>query len=64
MRGRGDSAGVWVPWVNEFDDGHDAVEWIAAQPWCTGKVGMLGGSYEAWVQWAAASRHPLTWPRW
>ena len=58
VRGRGDSDGVWEPWINEFDDGHDTVEWIAAQPWCTGKVGMLGGSYEGWVQWAAASRHP------
>lgn len=58
VRGRGDSDGVWEPWINEFDDGHDAVEWVAAQPWCTGKVGMLGGSYEGWVQWAAASRHP------
>ena len=58
VRGRGDSAGDWEPWINEFADGHDAVEWAAAQPWCTGRVGMLGGSYEAWVQWAAASRHP------
>ena len=58
VRGRGDSGGDWVPWINEFGDGHDTIEWIAAQPWCTGKVGMLGGSYEAWVQWAAASRHP------
>jgi uncharacterized protein len=58
VRGRGDSDGDWEPWVNEFGDGHDAIEWVAAQPWCTGKVGMLGGSYEGWVQWAAASRHP------
>jgi uncharacterized protein len=58
VRGRGDSDGVWEPWASEFGDGHDTVEWIAAQPWCTGKVGMLGGSYEGWVQWAAASRHP------
>jgi len=58
VRGRGDSEGDWEPWINEFGDGHDAVEWTAAQPWCNGKVGMLGGSYEAWVQWAAASRHP------
>ena len=59
VRGRGDSDGDWEPWINEFGDGHDAVEWTAAQPWCTGKVGTLGGSYEAWVQWAAASRHPV-----
>jgi len=58
VRGRGDSDGVWEAWINEFSDGHDAVEWVAAQPWCDGKVGMLGGSYEGWVQWAAASRHP------
>ncbi len=58
VRGRGDSDGAWEPWISEFGDGYDAVEWAAAQPWCTGKVGMLGGSYEAWVQWAAASRHP------
>jgi hypothetical protein len=58
VRGRGDSDGEWEPWVNEFSDGRDAVEWVAAQPWCNGRVGMLGGSYEGWVQWAAASRHP------
>jgi uncharacterized protein len=58
VRGRGDSDGVWNPWVDEFDDSPDAIEWIAHQPWCTGKVGTLGGSYEGWVQWAAASRRP------
>ncbi len=58
VRGRGDSDGDWEPWIHEFGDGHDTVEWIAAQEWCTGKVGMLGGSYEGWVQWAAAARHP------
>jgi putative CocE/NonD family hydrolase len=58
VRGRGDSDGVWEAWINEFSDGHDAVEWAAAQPWCDGRVGMLGGSYEGWVQWAAATRHP------
>ncbi len=25
-------------------DGYDTVEWIARQPWCNGKVGMMGGS--------------------
>ena len=58
VRGRADSDGDWEPWINEFDDGYATVEWIADQPWCTGKVGTLGGSYEGWVQWAAASRHP------
>ncbi len=58
VRGRGDSDGEWVPFVNEGEDGYDTVEWIAAQPWCTGKVGMMGGSYAAQVQWMAAKHRP------
>ena len=57
-RGRGDSDGVFTPWLDDFDDGYDSVEWVAAQPWCDGRVGMLGGSYMAWVQWTAAARRP------
>lgn len=58
VRGRGDSDGVFNPWADEFADGYDAVEWVAAQPWCDGRVGMLGGSYMAWVQWTAAALRP------
>jgi len=58
VRGRGDSDGDWQPWENEFRDGFDAIEWIAQQPWSNGKVATLGGSYEAWVQWAAANMLP------
>ncbi len=29
----------------EQEDGYDAVEWLAAQPWCNGNVGMWGTSY-------------------
>lgn len=58
VRGRGDSGGRWIPWENEFNDGYDVIEWAAGQPWCSGRVGTLGGSYEAWVQWAAADMHP------
>src|SRR5262249_53355661 len=25
-------------------DGYDTVEWVAAQPWCNGRVGITGGS--------------------
>jgi putative CocE/NonD family hydrolase len=57
-RGRFGSEGTWEPFVHEPKDGHDAVEWVAAQPWCTGKVGMIGGSYLGWVQWWAASERP------
>jgi uncharacterized protein len=57
-RGRFSSEGVWEPFVNEPSDGHDSVEWLAAQPWCNGKVGMIGGSYVGWVQWWAAVERP------
>ena len=54
VRGRNDSDGEFYPWVNEFNDGHDTIEWIGAQPWCDGNVGMHGISYLANVQWYAA----------
>ena len=55
VRGRFDSDGEYYPWVNEFNDGHDTVEWIGAQPWCDGNVGMVGSSYIGNVQWQAAA---------
>lgn len=57
-RGRGDSSGTWDPFVFERKDGYDAVEWIAQQPWSDGSVGMIGGSYGGYVQWAAAVERP------
>lgn len=54
VRGRADSDGEWEPFVNEGPDGYDTIEWIAAQPWCDGQVGMMGGSYCGFVQWVAA----------
>jgi len=58
VRGRHDSDGLWQPHVNEGRDGYDTIEWIAAQPWCNGKVGTIGASYGGWTQWAAAREHP------
>jgi putative CocE/NonD family hydrolase len=57
-RGRHDSDGEFYPFLTEGPDGYDSIEWIAAQPWCTGKIGMMGGSYGGWVQWAAAKEQP------
>ena len=54
VRGRNDSEGEFYPWVNEFNDGHDTIEWIGAQEWCDGNVGMTGASYVGNVQWQAA----------
>ena len=57
-RGCFDSPGVWEPLVNEGADGYDAVEWLANRPYSNGKVGMAGGSYGGWTQWAAAAQNP------
>ncbi|MEM9782404.1 MAG: CocE/NonD family hydrolase [Pseudomonadota bacterium] len=47
MRGTGDSDGViedeYSP--QELADACDVIAWIAAQPWCSGKVGMQGISW-------------------
>ncbi|MEQ1821620.1 MAG: CocE/NonD family hydrolase [Fimbriimonadaceae bacterium] len=59
VRGRGDSEGGWDPLNTEVQDGYDTLEWIKNQPWSDGNVGMIGGSYLGFVQWAAAaSGHP------
>ncbi len=58
VRGRCDSDGEWDPWMTEDTDGYDTIEWLAAQPWCNGKVGMMGGSYLGFVQWRAARECP------
>jgi putative CocE/NonD family hydrolase len=58
VRGRFNSDGDWHPYVHEADDGHDTIEWIAAQPWCDGSIGMIGRSYVGYTQWAAAVSRP------
>ncbi len=47
IRGSGDSEGVLTDeyTAQELQDGCDIIEWIAAQPWCSGKVGMIGISW-------------------
>jgi putative CocE/NonD family hydrolase len=58
VRGRGDSGGEFVPYRNDGIDGHDAVEWAAAQPWSNGNVGTTGGSYPGLIQWLTALTQP------
>ncbi len=53
-RGRGDSGGTFESFFGEGKDGYDSIEWLAAQPWSNGRVGMLGPSYLGTVQWLAA----------
>lgn len=57
-RGKFGSDGAFAPYNNEGQDGFDTIEWIMRQPWCSGRVGMLGGSYVGAVQWQAAVEHP------
>ncbi len=58
VRGRGDSDGDFVPYFNEGKDGYDVIEWVASQPWCTGSVGTMGGSYLGRIQWLTALEKP------
>ncbi len=57
-RGTRASEGVLAPYNNEGQDGFDTIEWITRQPWCNGRVGMVGGSYVGAVQWQAAVENP------
>jgi putative CocE/NonD family hydrolase len=58
VRGRYTSDGEWYPFIHEAEDGYDTIEWVAAQPYSDGKVGMFGGSYVGATQMLAAVAHP------
>src|SRR2546426_2454590 len=47
-----------VPYEHDGSDAAALIDWIAAQPWSDGRVGMHGGSYEGFTQWAAAKHMP------
>ncbi len=54
-RGKGDCIRQTQKIVPYEDDGRDAngvIDWVAKQPWSNGKVGMMGGSYDGFTQWA------------
>lgn len=55
VRGRNLSGGEFLPNYYEVQDGDDTLNWIAAQPFSNQKIGMTGGSYLGYVQWAAAA---------
>jgi uncharacterized protein len=42
----------------EAEDYYDLIEWAASQPWCTGRVGLMGVSYLAMSQWYVAALKP------
>jgi uncharacterized protein len=59
LRGYGASTGCFDEGGRgEQQDVKHAVEWAASQPWSTGKVGMVGHSYDAQTQLMALDTHP------
>jgi len=42
----------------DAEDYYDLIEWAASQPWCTGRVGIMGVSYLAMSQWHVAALKP------
>ncbi|MEJ7819698.1 MAG: CocE/NonD family hydrolase [Rubrobacteraceae bacterium] len=58
VRGRYGSEGKFTPFVKEYEDGYDTVEWAASLPGSNGSVGMYGLSYFGKTQWQAAVMRP------
>jgi len=60
MRGTGDSDGVLADEYTrqEQDDALEILEWIRAQPWCDGKLGMWGISWGGFNSLQIAARRP------
>lgn len=60
IRGNGDSEGQMEDEYTETElaDGEAVVAWIAAQPWCTGAVGMIGISWGGFNGLQLAARAP------
>ncbi len=59
-RGKGLSNDAIEPYKHEHNDVYAAIDWISKQPWNNRKVGMFGGSYNGFAQWASMkdSVHP------
>ncbi len=57
-RGRYESEGEFIKYLNEAADGFDTCRWIVAQPWSDGRIGTIGLSYAAHTQVALACLNP------
>ena len=60
MRGNGESGGLmWDEYLKqEQDDALEVIDWITAQPWCSGTVGMIGISWGGFNALQVAARRP------
>jgi putative CocE/NonD family hydrolase len=50
VRGRGDSDGDFSGFAQEAQDGADTLTWLRQQPWCNGRIGTYGFSYQGLSQ--------------
>ena len=57
-RGTEKSGGEFDPLVNERSDGLATLDWIKAQPWFDGRLGLSGPSYLGYAQWAISDALP------
>lgn len=58
-RGKKNSPDEVIPYEYDGDDAYDVIDWISKQEWCNGSVGMYGGSYNGFSQWASTKNlHP------
>lgn len=60
MRGSGDSDGIMTDEYTpqEWRDALEVIDWIAGQPWCTGRLGMIGLSWSGFNSLQVASFRP------
>ncbi|HEY2764908.1 MAG TPA: CocE/NonD family hydrolase [Pseudonocardiaceae bacterium] len=60
LRGTGESEGVLTDEYLEQEqvDAEDVLAWIASQPWCSGRTGMMGISWGAFSALQVAARKP------
>jgi len=60
IRGSGESDGLLTDEYSaqELDDGVEVIAWLAAQPWCSGAVGMFGISWGGFNALQLAARRP------
>ncbi|MEX0738824.1 MAG: CocE/NonD family hydrolase [Pseudohongiella sp.] len=58
VRGRYDSEGENQPFENDIEDGYDTVQWIAAQPFSDGNIGIFGTSAPGITSNLAAASAP------
>lgn len=58
VRGSGVSDGTPMFDPGETEDGLETIDWVAKQPWCNGKISMIGLSYYGGTQVQVAQRRP------